>query len=40
MRRATLTALLLELTSGGEKKNVRSLQYMFRQDGAGYILTC
>ena len=30
---------LLELNSGGEKKRVRSLQYMFQQDGTGYVLT-
>lgn len=36
---AARVSWLLELTSGGEKKKVRSLQYMFRQDSAGYILT-
>jgi hypothetical protein len=30
---------LLELNSGGEKKRVRSQQYMFQQDGTGYVLT-
>jgi hypothetical protein len=29
----------LELNSGGEKKTVNSLQYMFQQNGAGYVLT-
>ena len=29
----------LELNSGGEKKTVNSLQYMFQKDGAGYVLT-
>jgi hypothetical protein len=30
---------LLELNSGGEKKTVRSLQYMFQDAGSGYVLT-
>ena len=36
---AARVSWLLELNSGGEKKIVRSLQYMFRQGEAGYILT-
>jgi hypothetical protein len=30
---------LLEVNSGGEKRQVRSQQYMFQKDGAGYVLT-
>ena len=30
---------LLEVNSGGEKKQVRSQQYLFQKDGAGYVLT-
>jgi hypothetical protein len=30
---------LLELNSGGEKRTVRSLQYMFQDAGRGYVLT-
>ncbi|HEU5065987.1 MAG TPA: hypothetical protein VFT86_08980 [Gaiellaceae bacterium] len=30
---------LLEVNSGGEKRQVRSLQYFFQQDGAGYVVT-
>ena len=30
---------LLELNSGGQKKTVRSLQYMFREGESGYILS-
>ena len=37
--KAARVSWLLELNSGGEKKTIRSLQYMFRQGEAGYILT-
>jgi hypothetical protein len=30
---------LLELNSRGQKRRVRSQQYLFQQDGAGYVLT-
>jgi hypothetical protein len=30
---------LLDLTSGGVKKTVRTRQYLFQQDGTGYVLT-
>ena len=30
---------LLEIGSGGEKRTVRSRQYMFEKDGTGYVLT-
>jgi hypothetical protein len=36
---AARVSWLLELNSGGEKRTVRSLQYMFQDEGAGYILT-
>ena len=36
---AARVSWLLELNSGGEKKTVRSQQYMFQQDGTGYVLT-
>ena len=36
---AAKVSWLLELNSGGEKKRVRSQQYMFQQDGTGYVLT-
>ena len=36
---AARVSWLLELNSGGQKKTVSSLQYMFRQGEAGYILT-
>lgn len=29
----------LELNSGGEQKTVRSLQYMFQDEGSGYVVT-
>ena len=37
--KAARISWLLELNSGGETKTVRSLQYMFREGNAGYILT-
>jgi hypothetical protein len=30
---------LLELESGGEKRPIRTLQYLFQQEGTGYVLT-
>ena len=30
---------LVELKSGGETRRMRSLQYLFQRDGAGYVLT-
>ena len=36
---AAKVSWLLEVESGGEKKQVQSLQYLFRQDNTGYVLT-
>jgi hypothetical protein len=36
---AARVSWLLELNSGGEKKTVRSVQYMFQDAGSGYVLT-
>jgi hypothetical protein len=36
---AARSSWLLEVRSRGEKRTIRTLQFMFRQDGAGYILT-
>ena len=36
---AARVSWLLELSSGGEKKTVRTLQYMFQDEGNGYVLT-
>jgi hypothetical protein len=36
---AARVSWLLELNSGGEKKTVRSVQYMFQEAGSGYVLT-
>jgi hypothetical protein len=36
---AAKVSWLLEVESGGEKKQVQSLQYLFRQDDTGYVLT-
>jgi hypothetical protein len=36
---AAQVSWLLELNSGGEKKTVRSVQYMFQESGSGYVLT-
>jgi hypothetical protein len=30
---------LVDLKAGGETRQMRSLQYLFKQDGAGYVLT-
>jgi hypothetical protein len=37
--KAARISWLLDLNSGGEKKTVRSLQYLFREGDTGYILT-
>jgi hypothetical protein len=37
--KAARVSWLLDVQSGGEKKTVRSLQYLFREGNAGYILT-
>jgi hypothetical protein len=36
---AARVSWLLELNAGGEKKTVRTVQYMFQQDGAGHVLS-
>ena len=36
---AARSSWLLELNSGGEKKTVRTLQYMFQDAGNGYVLS-
>lgn len=36
---AARVSWLLELNSGGEKKTIRSVQYMFQDAGGGYVLT-
>jgi hypothetical protein len=37
--KAARISWLLDLNSGGERKTVRSLQYLFREGDTGYILT-
>ena len=37
--KAARVSWLLEVNAGGEKKTIRTLQYMFRQGEAGYIVT-
>lgn len=36
---AAKLAWLVELKSGGETRQIRSIQYLFQRDGAGYVLT-
>ena len=36
---AAQSSWLLQVNSGGDKKRVRSRQYLFHQDGAGYVVT-
>ena len=36
---AAKVSWVLEVESGGEKKQVQSLQYLFKKDGTGYVLT-
>ena len=36
---AAKVSWILEVNSGGEKRQVRSQQYLFQKDGAGYVLT-